>query len=154
MKLHQANFSLHLMFARCRLCRLTKNSLLRGRSKTIRAKSKITVLFSCINSHCGGKYGKHEAWKRKGGVSVAETGSIFGGRLWGRRATLTLIREHRRQHHVNSLHSSMSSVPRGQRIKATASLTEAAQSALGSEEGACTQSQRTPSCVWCGVWVR
>lgn len=38
----------------------------------------------------------------------------------------------------------MSSVPRGHRIKATASLTEAAQSALGSEEAACVQSQHTP----------
>lgn len=36
----------------------------------------------------------------------------------------SLIREHRRQHHVNSLHSSMSAVPCGQRIKATASLIE------------------------------
>lgn len=56
---------------------------------------------------------------------------------------LTLIREHRRQHHVNSLHSSMSSVPCGQRIEATASLTKAPQSALWCEEAACVPSRCT-----------
>lgn len=94
--------------------------------------NNLALLWSShISVQCGatglswGMFKKKKKKKKKGGgggvVSVAETLSIFGGRLWDRRATPSLIREHRRQHHVNSLHLSMSAVPCGQRIKATAS---------------------------------
>lgn len=85
------------------------------------------LLFSDVSIHNGETRVNIKCETEREGVSVVETWSIFEGRLWNRRAATSLIREHRRQHQVNSLHSSMLAVPCGQRIKATAFLIEQAR---------------------------
>lgn len=86
------------------------------------------VIITCMNSLWGNT--ANIKCENREGYSKAEILSMFRGSLWDRRVTPSLIREHRRQHHVNSLHSAVSAMPCGQRIKATASLIEYRQNSL------------------------
>lgn len=147
------------MFAGCRLCPLPKQKkILRlgGRSKTIRANSKITVLFSHINHHYGGKCGKHRAWKRRGGGeslwqrlgAYSEAGCEAGGLCWlwsGNTGDSTMSTVYTHPCHLS---------PVGKGLKP--------QHLWRRRHSLCCGARRQPACrlsahaprLWCGVWRR